>query len=188
MNQEEWAQLGQDLGAQAFELSLTSGGDARHRSFAMRLRERRGPAAGPATTSQLLLGSRNGTRYLLEHLGERANERIDLTVELDPSLRLCAFIGTPGWIRGIGKTNLVHLGDPALDNALCLEAAEPERLGELLRPQSEADHALLQAIVSEGFVVTDTTVVATMSAMVAVEGGVPFLDERAPRLLRARCA
>ncbi len=185
MNDAQWASLARELGVQAYESSLLSGGDDRHRSFAMRLRARRGPAIGNIGTSHVLLGSWNGTRYLLTHQGREGTPQIGVTVELEPSLGLCAFIGTPAWVRGLGKTKLVHLGDPSLDSELCLEAAEPDRLGELLRPQSEADLTLLRGIISERFIVTDTTIVDTMSAAVAVEGGVPFLDDRAPRPVTA---
>ena len=184
MRDEQWANLARELGAQPFELTYLSGGDDRHRSFAMRLRERRGPAAGPSSKSHVLMGSRNGTRYLLQCQGEKSI-RIGMTVELGPSLGMCAFIGTPAWIRGLGKTKHVYLGDPGLDSDLCLEAAEPERMVELLRPQSEADVTLLRAIISESFVVTDTTVVDSTSATVVVEGGIPLLDERPPRPVTA---
>ncbi len=161
----QWAALARELNAQPFELTYFSGGDDRHKSFAMRLRERRGPAVGPASVGDVLMGSRNGTRYLLQRKGDKSIS-IHMTVELEPSLGLCAFIGTPSWTRGIGRTKHVCLGDPGLDDELCLEAAEPEQLVELLRPQSAADVTLLRAIISERFAVTDTTVVGWVYAPV----------------------
>lgn len=172
MENAQWATLARDLGAQAFESSWDSGGDDRHKSFAMRLRERRGPAPAAITRSHVLLGSHRGTRYLLSHEGAQDSVavRLRLAVEVDPSLELCAYVSPGTWSRGALKTKQVHLGDPALDSQLCLEAADPPRLAELLRPQSEADLSLLRVIVDEGYVVTDTTVVGSMLATVELEG------------------
>jgi hypothetical protein len=159
-----WAELGRALGFEAFETVGHRVQDHRHKSFASSLRDRRGPPQREVTKSHQLVGVRHGVRCILESVGVEDYGELALTVEIAPSLGLCAFIGSPSWIRGLGKSKKVHLGVPALDEELCLEAADPPRLAELLRPQSMEDQQLLEWFIAERLIATDTTVVGRSRA------------------------
>lgn len=68
MQDQEWALCAAELGLEAYETPALQSRDART-SFSARLRARTRRARGPVTSEHMLVGTRNGRRFVLEQRG-----------------------------------------------------------------------------------------------------------------------
>lgn len=159
MKDEEWALCASELGLRALETPAIFANEA-HVSFPARLRERLTPVTGAVTCAHVLAGVWRGHRCLLEHRARgRQHHELHVAVEIAPPLGLALYVGPKG-TRGLVARGAAATHDPEIDGRFDLEAADEGTLAAMLRPRDDDDRRLLQALASEGAVVTDSTVVA----------------------------